>query len=419
MTRSATTQPENGPPTTHPEIEFTATQPESEFPATDLFGFADRLSEAERAKLHALDALLDEQVRPYLAEWWERAECPVHVRGELARLRLEDDPDLLRGDGTLNPQYVGFRHFMLARCDLSVATLYGGQVGMFRTVVREGGSPEQRAQLDPLIVSFELTGCFALTEPDHGSDVARGLETVATRHGDTWRINGHKRWIGNAAVSDVIVVVAKDSSDGAAKAFMVPREAPGVAISDVGSKLSLRMVRNADIRLTDVEVDESARLQRIDSFADIAAILAHLRPVVAWNAAGMQAGAYEAALRYATHRHQFGRPIAGYQLIQDKLARMLGNATASLAMAARLSDLRSQGRGGDAHSALTKAWTSDRLRETVALAREICGGEGIRVGNDVARYFADAEAVYTFEGTREINHLIVGRAATGLSAFTR
>ncbi|WP_129662580.1 acyl-CoA dehydrogenase family protein [Phytoactinopolyspora endophytica] len=388
------------------------------FTATDLFGFATELSEVERTKLHALEVLLDERVRPHLADWWERAECPVHLRAELARLRLEDDPDLLREDGMLNPHYVGFRHFMMARCDLSVATLYGGQVGMFRTVVREGGSAEQRARLDPLIVSFDLTGCFALTEPDHGSDVARGLETSATRSGDTWRLTGHKRWIGNAALSDVIVVVAKDTADGTAKAFLVPREAPGVTISDVGSKLSLRMVRNADIRLSDVKIDESQRLQGIDSFADIAAILASLRPVVAWNAAGMQAGAYEAALSYARERHQFGRPIAGYQLIQEKLARMLGNATASLAMAARLTELRSRHQGGDEHSALTKAWVSDRLRETVALARDVCGGEGIRIANDVARYFADAEAVYTYEGTREINSLIVGRAATGISAFT-
>ncbi|GAA4415992.1 acyl-CoA dehydrogenase family protein [Georgenia halophila] len=389
------------------------------FAATDLFGFAAELSDAERAKLERLDALLDERVRPHLSDWWERAECPVHLRGELARLRLEDDPGLLRPDGTLSPHYVGFRHFMMARCDLSVATLYGGQVGMFRTVVREGGSTEQHARLDPLIVSFELTGCFALTEPDHGSDVAGGLETSATRSGDTWRIAGHKRWIGNAAVSDVIVVVAKDTADGAAKAFLVPREAPGVSLDDIGGKLSLRMVRNADIRLTDVAVEESQRLQGIDSFADIAGILASLRPVVAWNAAGMQAGAYETALRYARARHQFGRPIASYQLVQEKLARMLGNATASLAMASRLTELRSRGEGDDEHSALTKAWVSDRLRETVALAREICGGEGIRVGCDVARYFADAEAVYTFEGTREINSLVVGRAVTGLSAFTR
>lgn len=388
-------------------------------PVTDMFGYFDELTPAEQQKLRDLDDYLTANVRPHLAQWWENAESPAHLRRELAELRLEDDPALLRADGTLSPRYVGFKHFFFARCDLSVGTVYGGQVGMFRTVVREGGSPEQVAELDPRIVSFDLTGCFALTEPDHGSDVAGGLETRAERSGDTWRLNGSKRWIGNAAISDVMLVVAKDAADGRAKAFLVPREAEGVSLRDIERKIGLRMVRNADITLDNVEVPESQRLQRIDSFRDIASILAHLRPVVAWNAAGVQAAAYEAALAYTTKREQFGRPIASYQLVQEKLARMLGNATATLAMAARLTDIRADGRGGDEHSALTKMWTADRLRETVALAREVCGGEGIIVDNNVARYFADAEAVYTYEGTREINALIVGRAATGHSAFVR
>lgn len=388
-------------------------------PITDMFGYFDELSPAEQHKLRQLDDFLTEHVRPHLAQWWERAQSPVHLRKELAALRLEDDPALLREDGTLSHRYVGFKHFFFARCDLSVATVYGGQVGMFRTVVREGGSPEQVSELDPRIVSFDLTGCFALTEPDHGSDVAGGLETVAERHGDTWRLTGRKRWIGNASISDIIVVIAKDATDGKAKAFLVPRDAPGVSLRDLDGKIALRMVRNADITFDGVEVSESQRLQRVNSFRDIAGILAHLRPVVAWNAAGVQAAAYEAALAYTKRREQFGRPIAGYQLIQEKLARMLGNATATLAMAARLTDIRARGHGGDEHSALTKMWTADRLRETVALAREVCGGEGIIVDNNVARYFADAEAVYTYEGTREINALIVGRAATGHSAFVR
>ncbi len=387
---------------------------------TDLFGYYDELlGDAERDKLRSLRELLDQRARPYLADWWERAECPEHLRAEIAGLRMEDDPVLLDDGGRLNPHYVGFRHFELARVDMSIGTLYGGQVSMFRTVVCEGGSPEQVARLDPLIPSFQLTGCFALTEPGHGSDVAGGMETTAVRHGDTWTIKGRKRWIGNAALSDVIVVVAKDAADGRAKAFLVPREAPGVRLTDISGKISLRMVRNSDIVLEDVRVEESQRLQRIDSFADISAILAQLRFVVGWNAAGLQTGAYEAALSYALGRQQFGRPIAGFQLIQEKLARMLGNATATLAMAVRLTDLHRRGAMGDEHAALTKSWTADRARETVALGREICGAEGIRVDNDVARFFADAEALYTFEGTHEVNSLIVGRAITGLSAFTR
>lgn len=386
---------------------------------TDLFGYTEVLSDVERAKLQSLRDLLEERARPHLTEWWERGESPAHLRTEIAALRLEDDPELLGDDGRPSAFYLGFKHFEMARFDMSIGTLYGGQVGMFRTVVREGGSPEQVAKWDPLIPSFELSGCFALTEPQHGSDVAGGLETIATRDGDTWRITGHKRWIGNAALSDVILVVAKDAADGRAKAFLVPREAPGVSLTDIGGKIALRMVRNADIVLDHVQVPESDRLQRIESFRDMSAILAKLRYVIGWNAAGLQTGAYEAALAYALRREQFGRPIAGFQLIQEKLTRMLGNATATLAMAVRLTELAERGPLGDEHAALTKTWAADRARETVALGREICGAEGIRVDNDVARYFADCEALYTFEGTHEINSLIVGRAITGLSAFTR
>lgn len=387
---------------------------------TDLLGFAgELLSDVERAKLQSLRDLLEQRARPHLTEWWEAGTSPVHLRGELAALRLEDDPGLLDAEGRPNPYYEGFKHFEFQRFDASIGTLYGGQTGMFRTVVRAGGSAEQVAELDPRIPSFELTGCFALTEPDHGSDVAAGMETTATRDGDHWRITGRKRWIGNAAVSDVLLVVAKDAADGAAKIFIVPRRAPGVQITDIRGKIALRMVRSGDIVLDDVRVPETARLQRIDSFADVSAILARLRYVIGWNAAGMQTGAYEAALRYAMGREQFGRPIAGFQLIQEKLTRMLGNATATLAFAVRLTELKRRDQLTGTVAALAKTWAADRVRETVALGREIAGAEGIRVTGDLARYFADAEAVYTFEGTHEMNSLIVGRAVTGLSAFTR
>lgn len=214
-------------------------------------------------------------------------------------------------------------------------------------------------------------------------------------------------------------MIAKDAADGAAKAFLVPRDAPGVGVTDIRGKIALRMVRNGDITLDDVVVPESERLQRIDSFRDVSAILAQLRYVIGWNAAGMQIGAYEAALRYALGRQQFGRPIAGFQLIQEKLTRMLGNATATLSFAVRLTDLKMRGELTETVAALAKTWAADRVRETVALGREIAGAEGIRVDNDLARYFTDAEAVYTYEGTHEMNSLIVGRSITGLSAFTR
>lgn len=399
---------------------MTAPPPDPLAEPTDRLGYAEELlTPAERAKLARLRALLAERATPHLAEWWEKAECPVHLRAELAALGLEDDEELLRADGTLSPYYVGFKHLEFQRVDASIGTLYGGQTGMFRTVLRGGGSPEQIAAIDPGIPTFEVTGCFALTEPEHGSDVAGGMETVATPDGDGWRLTGRKRWIGNAPISQLAVVPARNADTGRVNAFLVPLDAPGVAMSDVDGKIALRMVRNGDIRFDGVALAAGARLPGIGSFSDLSAILAQLRFVIGWNAAGMQIGAYEAALRYALGRRQFGRPIAGFQLVQEKLARMLGNAEATLALAVRLTALMDRGALDDATAALAKTWSADRLRETVALGREIAGAEGIRVHRDLARFFADAEAVYTFEGTHEMNSLIVGRAVTGLSAFTR
>lgn len=387
------------------------------YPVSDFYNTESLLSPAEQAKLRELRQVLDNDVRPILADYWERAESPVHLRKPLAALHLIDDPSIVDGDGNSSELYVGFRTFEFSRTDVSVGMVYHGQVGMFRTLIRQGGSPEQVAQWDPKIVSFEMTGAFAMTEPDHGSDVAKGMETTARREGDTWIISGSKRWIGNVAFSEFVVVIARDEADGEVKAFLVRTDAPGFTFSKIERKASLRLVNNSDIWLDKVEVSEEFRLQGINSFADISRIMRTLRPDAAWVAAGVQAGAYEAALTYAQEREQFGRPIAGFQMIQDKLVRMLGNITASLAMLVRLSEVRQGGVSRDEDSALAKVWIAARMRETVALAREIVGGNGIVIDYDVARFFTDAESVYTYEGSNEVNTLIVGRSITGHSAF--
>lgn len=389
------------------------------YPVSDLYGFAELLTEAEVAKLRSLRELLDTQLKPVLADHWERAESPVQLRLPLRDLHLVDDPSILGPDGRARSLYTGFRNFEFSRADVGTGMLYHGQVAMFRELVRQGGSAEQVAAWDAPIVAFEMTGCFALTEPDHGSDVARGLETTARRDGDGWILNGRKRWIGNAAHSEYVAVFARDVADDQVKVFLARTDAPGMTLTTIRRKAALRTVTNSDIALDDVAVPESHRLQKIASFADVSALFRTLRPDVAWIAAGAQAGAYEAALAYALEREQFGRPIAGFQLVQDKLVRMLGNITASLGMAVRLAERRHEGVERDEDSAMAKLWIADRLRETVALGREIVGGNGIVIDHDVARFFTDAEAIYTYEGTREMNTLIVGRAVTGLSAFVR
>ena len=398
---------------------ITVTDDSNLYPESDLYGFAELLTDAERAHLQSLRAVLDSDARPVLNDHWERAETPIHLRDALARLDIVNPADIAGADGEPRELYIGFRNFELSRTDASVAVLYNGQAGMFRTLIRQGGSAEQRERWSGAVGSFEMTGCFAMTEPLHGSDVAGGLETSARRVGDTWTLNGEKRWIGNAEFSDYVVVAARDEADNQVKGFLARTDDPGMSMETITGKTSLRMVRNSHITLRDVIVPEEYRLQRIDSFADFGRIFATLRPDAAWNAAGIQAGAYEAALAYTLQREQFGRPIAGFQLVQEKLARMAGNLTASLGMLVRLAQIRDDGVRLERDAALAKGWICDRMRETVALAREVVGGNGILLEHNVARFFSDAEAFYTFEGTSEINSLIVGRAITGLSAFTR
>lgn len=390
---------------------------ESKLYAADVWGFEQQLTEAERTVLKRLRTFLEEEATPVINDYWERGETPVHLREGLASLDLVDPEELRVAGETPRGLFIGFRNYELSRTDSSLGILFGGQVGMFRTVVRDGGSPEQVARWDAAIADFSMTGCFALTEPDHGSDVARGLETTARFENGTWILNGKKRWIGNAALSEYIAVVAKDVADGQAKIFLARTDDPGVHLSKIEGKTSVRMVNNANIDLADVRVPESYRLQRVNSFDDINRIFRTLRPDVVWNAAGLQAGVYEAALEYAKQREQFGRPIASFQLIQEKLTRILGNASASLSIAVRLSELQDRGECRDEDAALAKMWVCDRMRETVALGREIAGGNGILLDYNLARHFADAESLYTFEGTREVNALIVGRAITGYSAF--
>ncbi|KHE73511.1 glutaryl-CoA dehydrogenase [Kocuria marina] len=384
------------------------------YPDCDPYGVADRLSEAERAPILRLRMVLEDEISPLLAEYWEKGEFPYQIAPSLHGLNLMTPNEI---DGEPRSLYHGFRIFELARTDASMATFYTAQAGLFRTTCRVGASPEQFAELDPKITSFETTGVFCLTEPDHGSDIAGGLATTAERQGDEWILNGAKRWIGGALTADYLAVFARDVADGQVKAFLVDREATGVTLEKIYGKTALRMMQNADITLENVCVPEAQRLQNCNSFKDVAAMLRVMRSDVAWIATGIQAGAYEAALRYVRSREQFGKSLGSFQLVQEKLARMLGNVTASLSMVSDLAEKQDRGEYRDEDSALAKMWIALRMRETVALAREVVGGNGITLATDVARFHADAEAVYSYEGTHEINALVVGRSITGKSAF--
>jgi glutaryl-CoA dehydrogenase len=385
---------------------------------SDFYGFENALSDQEKDTIMQLRAFLDAEVRPYANDLWSKAEFfPRTVVEGLAKLGIYGAAweETRRFENTA--VFRGWVALELARCDASVATLVGMQNGLVMGAIAVAGSPEQRKEWLPRFASAEILGAFALTEPLSGSDTAQGLRTVAKREGDSWTINGAKRWIGSGSISDVTIVWARDADDGQVKGFIVPTSTPGYSASRIENKQALRIVQNADITFTDMVVPEANRLQNGNSFRETAAVLRLTRAEVAWAAVGVAVGAYEAALRYTTERVQFGKPIAGHQLIQDLLVKSIGNITASIGLCTRVSEMLDAGEQRDEHSALAKAFATARMRETVAWCREALGGNGILLDYGVARHMADAEAIYSYEGTREMNTLIVGRAITGKAAF--
>lgn len=385
--------------------------------ASDFYSFQDVLTPVENEHVMAIREFLEREVRPIADDYWERAEFPVHLIPEVGRLGMLGPmwPETVRFENSA--VYRGWVALELSRVDAGFSTFVGVQNGLTMGAIGVGGSLEQRAELLPPMSRGELVGAFGLTEPLSGSDTARGLRTTAHRTGDTWVLNGAKRWIGNATFADLTVIWARDTADDQVKGFIVRRGTPGFTATKIERKQALRSVQNADILLDGVEVSEADRLPNIHSFRDVATVLRLTRAEVAWQAVGVAVGAYEATVKYALEREQFGKPIASFQLVQERLARCLGNITASIALCVRASQLSDQDRQGDQHSALAKAYTTTAMRETVALCRETLGGNGIQLDHGVARYMADAEAVYSFEGTRDMNTLIVGRAITGIAAF--
>ena len=384
----------------------------------DFFGYRSLLDKDEIELLDELRAWLQEHLAPVVDDFWARAEFPHDLVPKLAELDIMGialDMDDRPARRRLLSGFVGLE---LARVDASFASFHGVHSGLAMGSIHHCGSQEQKQRWLPPMRRLDKIGAFGLTEPHGGSDVAGGLETTARRDGDDWVIDGAKRWIGNGTFADLIVVWARDVDDDSVKGFVVEKEMAGFTATKMENKLALRITQNADLTFDGVRVPEANRLQHANSFDDTNAVLRNTRGSVAWSAVGVMTGAYEVAVQYAKDREQFGRPIGGFQLIQDLLARMLGNLTASLGMAVRGAQLQDDGVFEDAQGALAKSFCTTRLRESVGWGRELMGGNGILLEYGMARYFNDAEALYSYEGTREINTLIVGRSITGESAFT-
>ena len=387
-------------------------------PDSDFYSIRQILSAPEQELLGKVRSFMETAVAPIATKYWAEDAFPFEIIPGLRELNIAGLGFMGYGCPGGSTLLDGFIAMEIARVDASIATFYGVHSGLAMGSIYLGGSDEQKRKWLPPMARLEKVGCFGLTEPLVGSGAGGGLLTTAKRVGSAWILNGQKRWIGNAPWCDLSIIWARDVDDNQVKGFIVENKTtPGFSVEKIQHKIALRMVQNGVITLRDCRVPEENRLQADNSFRDTSRVLKLTRQYVAWEAVGCSMGAYEHALRYAQTREQFGRPIASFQMVQDSLAKMLGNITASQCMVVRLAMLQDQGKLLDQHASLAKAFCTVRMRETVACARELLGGNGIVLDYNVARYFADAEALYSYEGTREMNSLIVGKAVTGFSAF--
>jgi glutaryl-CoA dehydrogenase len=386
-------------------------------PDGDFYDIGHTLNPEERALQLKVRDFMEKEIKPIVNDHWNRAEFPHDIIPKMAALGICGATCKGYGMPGLSHVMEGIIAMEMARVDTSISTFFGVQSGLAMGSVYLLGSEEQKQEWLPKMGAMTAIGAFGLTEPETGSGAAAGLSTTARREGGKWVLDGKKKWIGNATFADVIVIWAKDVADGQVKGFLVRKGNPGLAVQKMEDKMALRIVQNGLITLTGCEVAESDRLQNANSFRDTSEVLRMTRAGVAWQAVGCARGAYENALKYTMERHQFGKPIAAFQLIQNHLVEMLSNLTAMQTMVLRLSQLQESGELTDEHASLAKVFCSLRTRDIVSKAREVMGGNGILLEHNVARFVADAEAIYSYEGTKEINTLIVGRAITGHSAF--
>lgn len=384
----------------------------------DFYNLSLKLTPKQRELQLKIRNFMEDEVRPIANEYWNKAEFPFGIIPKMAALNICGLT--YEGYGTPPDESFlmeGIIAMEMARVDVSISTFFGVHSGLAMGSIYICGSEAQKQEWLPKMARMELIGAFGLTEPDVGSAVAGGLGTTCRQEGEEWILNGQKKWIGNATFSDVTVIWANDVATNQVKGFLVRKGNPGFKAEKMENKMALRTVQNALITMTDCKVPESDRLQKCDSFKDTAKVLKMTRAAVAWQAVGCARGAYESALKYTKKREQFGKPIASFQLVQNHLVEMITNLTAMQTMCFRLSELQDEDLLTDEHASMAKVFCSLRTRDVVRSAREVMGGNGILLEYDVARFVADAEAIYSYEGTKEINSLIVGRAITGYSAF--
>jgi glutaryl-CoA dehydrogenase len=384
--------------------------------ATDYFLVRETFTEEQWERFLATRRFVDDEVLPAINAYWEAAELPWPLMRRMAELEIVGEDIEGYGCPAMSPLARGLVHMEVHRGDGSLGTFLGVQSGLAMKTIDMLGSGEQKERWLPGMARLEEIGAFALTEPNHGSDSV-ALETAARRDGDAWVINGAKRWIGNGSIADVTVVWARDEADGQVKGFLVETDNPGYQAETIKGKGAARAIWQAQISLDDARVPESSRLPGARTFKDAGRVLVTTRATCAWGALGHAVAAYDAALTYCKQRKQFGKPLVAFQIVQDRLVKMLAEVTGMQLYCMQLARLEESGRLSDTIAGLAKLNNTRKARQVIAEARDLLGGNGVLLENHVIRHMGDIEVIHTFEGTETMQALIVGRDITGVGAF--
>ncbi|WP_279165452.1 acyl-CoA dehydrogenase family protein [Thermus scotoductus] len=383
----------------------------------DFYALEDLLTPEEREIQKAARRFLEKEALPYIRDWWEEGVFPTHLIPRFAELGFLGPtlPPEYGGAGVSSAAY-GLIAYELERVDSGLRSFVSVQSSLVMYPIYAFGSEEQKREFLPKLARGEMVGAFGLTEPDGGSDPYGNMKTKARLEGNTWVLNGTKMWITNGNLAHIALIWAKDE-EGRVLGFIVPTDTPGFQAQEVKHKMSLRASVTSELVLEEVRVPEALRLPKAEGLKAPLSCLTQARFGIAWGVLGALEAVYTEAVEFAKSRSTFGEPIAKKQLVQAKLAEMLADHTEGLLLAWRLARLKDEGKLKPAQVSLAKRQNVWKALKAARLARDILGGSGITLEYHAIRHMLNLETVYTYEGTHDIHTLVLGREATGLSAF--